>query len=58
MVMPIYDHNPFKWPTPPYVMWSLLILNFAVFFFQAGMQPDSAAAIDHLAGLIPASFGR
>ena len=57
MVMPIYDHSPFKWPTPPYVMWSLLVVNFAVFFFQASIQPDSVAAIDHLAGLIPASFG-
>ena len=57
MVIPIYDHNPFRWPTPPYVMWSLVIVNFAIFFYQAGLQPDAAAAIDHLAGLIPASFG-
>ncbi len=56
MVIPIYDHSPFKWPTPPYVMWSLLVVNFAIFFFQASIAPDSAAAIDHLAGLVPASF--
>jgi membrane associated rhomboid family serine protease len=57
MVIPIYDHNPFKWPTPPYVMWGLLVVNFAIFFFQASIAPDSVAAIDHLAGLLPASFG-
>lgn len=57
MVIPIYDHSPFRWPTPPYVMWSLLAVNFAIFFYQAGMQPEAAAAINHLAGLIPASFG-
>src|SRR5271156_1330180 len=57
MVIPIYDHSPFKWPTPPYVMWGLLIVNFAIFFFQAIIAPDSVAAIDHLAGLVPAAFG-
>jgi membrane associated rhomboid family serine protease len=57
MVIPIYDHSPFKWPTPPYVMWGLLVVNFAIFFFQAIVAPDSAAAIDHLAGLVPAAFG-
>jgi membrane associated rhomboid family serine protease len=57
MVIPIYDHSPFKWPTPPYVMWGLLVANFAIFFFQAIIAPDSVAAIDHLAGLVPAAFG-
>ena len=57
MVIPIYDHSPFKWPTPPYVMWGLLVVNFAIFFFQASIAPDSVAVIDHLAGLVPASFG-
>jgi membrane associated rhomboid family serine protease len=57
MVIPIYDHSPFKWPTPPYVMWGLLVVNFAIFFFEAVVAPDSVAAIDHLAGLVPAAFG-
>jgi membrane associated rhomboid family serine protease len=56
MVMPIWDHSPLKWPTPPYVMWGLLAVNFGIFFLQAGVEPDSAAAIDHVAGLIPAAF--
>jgi membrane associated rhomboid family serine protease len=56
MVIPIYDHSPFKWPTPPYVMWSLLVINFAIYFFEVGIAPDSVAAIDHFAGLIPSSL--
>jgi membrane associated rhomboid family serine protease len=51
---PIWDHNPLRWPKPPYVMWALVIINFAVFFYQAGSgQLDQA---DHVAGLIPAAF--
>jgi membrane associated rhomboid family serine protease len=56
MVMPVWDHNPLKWPSPPYVMWSLLAVNFGIYFFQAGIEPDSAAAIDAMAGLIPAAY--
>ena len=35
MVMPLYDHSPFRWPTPPYVMWSLIVINVIVFFVQS-----------------------
>ena len=42
MVMPLYDHSPFKWPTPPYVTWGLIALNFIVFFLQAGSGSDRA----------------
>ena len=56
MVMPIWDHNPFKWPKPPYVMWSLIVVNFAVFFLQVGTGPQEMAQTDRLAGLIPAAF--
>jgi len=56
MVMPIWDHNPFKWPTPPYVMWLLIAVNFAVFFLQAGAGTVEMDRADQIAGLIPASF--
>lgn len=56
MVMPIYDHNPFRWPTPPYVMWALLAVNFSVYFLQAA-APDGFDAIDNVASLSAASFG-
>jgi membrane associated rhomboid family serine protease len=52
--MPLWDHNPLKWPTPPYVMWGLVLVNFGVFFYQAGTgQLDHA---DRLAGLIPVAL--
>lgn len=56
MVMPIWDHNPFKWPKPPYVMWSLIVINFAVFFLQASAGLQEMEQADRLAGLIPAAF--
>jgi rhomboid family protein len=56
MVMPIWDHNPFKWPSPPYVMWSLIVINFVVFFLQVGGGPQEMEQADRLAGLIPAAF--
>jgi len=56
MVLPLWDHSPFKWPTPPYVMWLLIIVNFAVFFAQASGGPDEMSRVDHLAGLTPAAF--
>jgi membrane associated rhomboid family serine protease len=56
MVMPIWDHSPFKWPTPPYVMWSLIVVNFVIFFLQVGTGPDQMEQADQIAGLIPAAF--
>jgi membrane associated rhomboid family serine protease len=56
MVMPIWDHSPFKWPTPPYVMWALIAVNFAVFFIEAGFWPDQMDQLDRLAGLVPAAL--
>jgi membrane associated rhomboid family serine protease len=56
MVMPLWDHSPFKWPKPPYVMWALVIINFAVFFVEAGFWPDQMDQLDRLAGLVPAAL--
>jgi membrane associated rhomboid family serine protease len=56
MVMPIWDHNPFKWPTPPYVMWSIVIINFAVYFAQVAFWPDQMDQVAKIAGLIPAAL--
>jgi membrane associated rhomboid family serine protease len=56
MVLPLWDHSPFKWQTPPYVMWSILIINFVVFFAQAAGGSDQMDQVDHIAGLIPAAF--
>jgi membrane associated rhomboid family serine protease len=56
MVLPLWDHSPFKWPTPPYVMWSIVIINFVIFFVQVAGGSDQADQFDHFAGLIPAAF--
>jgi membrane associated rhomboid family serine protease len=56
MVMPLYDHSPFRWPTPPYVTWLLIAINVVVFLLQSDTGPDQMDAIDHVAGLIPAAF--
>jgi membrane associated rhomboid family serine protease len=56
MVMPLWDHNPFKWPTPPYVMWAIVIVNFAVFFAQVVFWPDQMEQFDKIAGLVPAAL--
>jgi membrane associated rhomboid family serine protease len=56
MVMPLWDHSPFKWPKPPYVMWALIIVNFTVFFVEAGFWPDQMDQLDQLAGLVPAAL--
>jgi len=55
MVMPIYDHSPFKWPTPPYVTWILIGINVLVFVIQAN-NPDEMQQFDQVVGLIPAAF--
>lgn len=53
---PVWDHNPLKWPKPPYVMWALVAINFIVFFVQASYGPDELDRIDHMAGLIPVTL--
>ena len=53
MVMPVWDHDPFDWPEPPYVMWALIVINFGIFFWMAGLSPDDAEAVSQSAGLIP-----
>jgi len=56
MVMPLYDHSPFRWPTPPYVMWSLIALNAIVFAVQSTAGPDGLTEVEHVAGLFPAAL--
>jgi membrane associated rhomboid family serine protease/Flp pilus assembly protein TadD len=56
MVMPLWDHSPFKWPTPPYVTWLLIVINFIVFFVQVGGGFERMYQADHIAGVTPAAF--
>jgi membrane associated rhomboid family serine protease len=56
MVMPVWDHSPFKWPTPPYVMWLLIVVNLIVFFVQVGDGPMQMNQADHVAGVTPVAL--
>lgn len=56
MVMPIWDHSPFRWSSPPYVMWLLIVTNFVVFFLQVAAGPGGLDRAVQAAGLVPAVF--
>jgi membrane associated rhomboid family serine protease len=56
MVLPLYDHSPFKWPTPPYVTWLLIGINVVVFLLQGSAGPEKADLFDHFAGLVPVAL--
>src|SRR5580704_7567902 len=56
MVMPLYDHSRFRWPTPPYVMWYLIAINVIVFAAQSTLGPEGLAEVEHAAGLIPVAL--
>jgi hypothetical protein len=56
VIMPLWDHSPFKWPTPPYVMWLLIVINLIVFFVQMGGGFERMYQADHIAGVTPATF--
>src|SRR5262245_21384636 len=56
MVMQLRDHSPFKWPTPPYVMWLLIIANLIVFAVPMRGGPAQMDQVDHIAGVIPVAL--
>lgn len=39
MVMPLWDHSPLRWKRPPYMTWTLIALNIAVFGYEIAL-PD------------------
>jgi hypothetical protein len=43
LVMPIRDHSPFKWPTPPDAMWLLILVNLVVFYVRASHTVPGAS---------------
>jgi membrane associated rhomboid family serine protease len=50
MVIPLYDNNPFAFKTPPYVNWSLIAANFAIFLYTlsvnaSGSYPKTAVIL-------------
>jgi membrane associated rhomboid family serine protease len=53
MVMPVWDHDPFDWPEPPYVVWTIIVINFGVFLWMAGLPEHDAQEVIQNAGLMP-----
>jgi rhomboid family protein len=53
MVLPLYDHNPFKLPVVPVVTWGIIAANFAVFFVQQSLGEAGNEALIETLGAIP-----
>jgi membrane associated rhomboid family serine protease len=56
MVMPVWAHSPFKWPTPPYAMWLLIVVNLIVFVVQVRGGPEQMEQVGQIAGVIPVAL--
>jgi membrane associated rhomboid family serine protease len=55
MVFPLYDDNPIKRATIPYLTWGLIALNVIVFLFEIGSTDESTSALVASFGVTPAS---
>jgi membrane associated rhomboid family serine protease len=53
MVFPLYDDNPFRRPSPPYVTWSLIAINILVFLTLLGASTATQNSVNSLYGLSP-----
>src|SRR5262245_900062 len=55
MVLPLYDDNPFRLPHRPIVTWSLIGVNFLIFFAALGTGRHFDEIVAHFA-VVPAAF--
>jgi membrane associated rhomboid family serine protease len=54
MVLPLYDERARKRVSQPYVTWSLVVLNVAIFIVSLGVAPETWEWIVHTFGFTPA----
>jgi membrane associated rhomboid family serine protease len=54
MVLPLYDERARKRVSQPYVTWSLVALNVAIFIVSLGVAPETWESIVHTFGFTPA----
>ena len=54
MVLPLYDERARKRVSQPYVTWSLVALNVAIFMVSLGVTPETWESIVHTFGFTPA----
>ncbi len=58
MVFPLYDENPFKKPTLPWVTWGLIGINLIVFLIQVSSPDDVQRAMLASLGATPTALTR
>jgi membrane associated rhomboid family serine protease len=58
MVIPLYDHNPFRLPVPPWVTFGLIIVNVSIFLIQIGAGEAASDALISTYGAIPSQIAR
>ena len=58
MVIPLYDHNPFRLPVPPWVTFALIGVNVAVFLVQISVGDAANTSIIIALGAIPSEIDR
>jgi membrane associated rhomboid family serine protease len=56
MVIPVFDHNPFKLPVPPLVTWGIIAVNFVAFLIQQGAGDANNEIIIKTFGAIPSQI--
>jgi membrane associated rhomboid family serine protease len=54
VVFPLYDDNPFTLPRPPYVTWTLIAINVAVFLMTVRLPEARQIEIATFYGVVPA----
>ncbi len=58
MVFPLYDENPFKKPSLPFITWTLILINVAVFLLEIGSSQAGLRALLANFGVTPAAVTR
>jgi membrane associated rhomboid family serine protease len=58
MVIPLYDHNPFRLPVPPWVTFALIAVNVAIFLVELSVSDATNGAIMVSFGAIPSEIAR
>jgi membrane associated rhomboid family serine protease len=58
MVMPLYDHNPFRLPVPPFATFGLIAVNVAVYLIQISVGDGANEAIIGTFGATPSQIAR
>ena len=58
MVIPLYDHNPFRLPVPPWVTFALIGVNVTVFLVQISVGAAANTSIIIALGAIPSEIDR